>query len=233
MIVVIIFVIDVVMMLMIDDPDWWSGLNMERIDWCSWLLRTDWIYWWMMTDDHGSWWLIVKIYFWSWKLIMMIMIGDYYWKWLFIIMHDDYRWWLVIRMDLWWLLIDDDQEWTWLLIMMTESLPWLVHGGYGWRFIDDGWLRSWLIIFDNDWWLHNLSLFMMIIIDDLYNYFNFDNCHDGWLIGDHMMMIMDRYYELYRLIHVDCYWLIMMINMTKNLMMIIDHEWSQMIYRYW
>ena len=52
-----------------------------------------------------------------------------------------------------------------------------MHGDYGWRLIDDGWLRSWLIITEND-----LSLFMMVIIDDLHNYFNFDNYHDGWLI---------------------------------------------------
>ena len=108
---------------MIDDMDWWSGLIMERIDWCSWLLRTDWIYWWMMTGGHWSWWLIVKIYCWSRKLMMTTMIDDLadcYWKWLFIIMHDDYRWWLVIRIDLWWLLIDYDQDWLWLLIMIFE-----------------------------------------------------------------------------------------------------------------
>ena len=103
----------------------------------------------------------------------MIMIGDLadnYCKWLFITIHDDYRSWLVIKIDLWWLLIDYDEEWLWLLIMMIESLRWLVHGDYGWRLIDDGWLRLWWIITEND-----LSLFMMIIIDDLHNYFNFHN----------------------------------------------------------
>ena len=142
----------------------------------------------MMTDGHGSWCLLVKIYCWSWKLIMMIMIGDlgdYNHKWLSITMHGDYRWWLVIRIGLWWLLIDYDQEWFWLLIMMIESLRWLMNGDYGWRLIDDGWLRSWLIITEND-----LSLFMMIIIAYLHNYLNSNNYHDGWLIGDHMMMIM-------------------------------------------
>ena len=118
-------------------------------------------------------------------------------------MHDDYRWWLVIKIDLWWLLIDNDEEWLWFLIMMLESLRWLVHGDFGWRLIDDDWLRSWLIITEND-----QSLFTMIIIDDLHNYFNFDNYHDGWLIGDHMIMIADRDYHLCWLIHVDCYWLI-------------------------
>ena len=38
-------------------------------------------------------------------------------------------------------------------------------------------------------------LIMMIIIDDLHDYFNLDNYHDCWLIGDHMMMNMVRDYE--------------------------------------
>ena len=32
----------------------------------------------------------------------------------------------------------------------------------------------------------------MIIIDDLHDYFNLDNYHDCWLIGDHMTMNMGR-----------------------------------------
>ena len=55
------------------------------------------------------------------------------------------------------------------------------------------------------------------------------NYHDGWLIGDHMIMIMDRDYDLCRLIHVDCYWLIMMINMADDLLMAIYHEWWMII----
>ena len=39
---------------------------------------------------------------------------------------------------------------------------------------------------------------MMIIIDDVHDYLNFDNYYDGWLIGDHMMMIMDFDYDLRR-----------------------------------
>ena len=38
-------------------------------------------------------------------------------------------------------------------------------------------------------------LIMMIIIDDLHDYFNLDNYHDCWLIGDHMMMNMVRDYD--------------------------------------
>ena len=38
-------------------------------------------------------------------------------------------------------------------------------------------------------------LIMMIIIDDLHDYFNLDNYHDCWLIGDHMMMNMGRDYD--------------------------------------
>ena len=108
-------------------------------------------------------------------------------------------------------------------IMMIESLRWPVHGDYGWRLIDDGWLRSLLIITEND-----LSLFMIIIIDVLHNYFNFDDYHDGWLI-DHMIMTIDRDYHLCWLIHVDCYWLIMMMNMTDDLLIVIYHEWRLII----
>ena len=57
---------------------------------------------------------------------------------------------------------------------------------------------------------------MIIIIDDVHNSFNFDNYHDGWLIGDHIMMIMDPDCDLYSLIYVtdydekhDWWWLIM------------------------
>ena len=38
-------------------------------------------------------------------------------------------------------------------------------------------------------------MIMMIIIDDLHDYFNLDNYHDCWLIGDHMMMNMGRDYD--------------------------------------
>ena len=130
---------------MIDDIDWWSGLIMERINWCSWLLRTDWIYWWMMTGGHWSWWLIVKIYCWSRKLMMTIMIddlADYYWKWLCFIMHDVYRW-LVIRIDLWWLLIDYDQDWLWLLIMIFERNDCCM------VIMDEDWLM--MADWDHDW----------------------------------------------------------------------------------
>ena len=48
----------------------------------------------------------------------------------------------------------------------------------------------------------NPVVIMIIIIDDLHNSFNFDNYHDGWLIGDHIMMSMDRDCTLCRLIHV-------------------------------
>ena len=131
---------------MIDDINWWSGLIMEQIDWCSWLLRTGWIYWWMMTGGHWSWWLIVKIYCWWQKLMMTIMIddlADYYWKWLCIIMHDDYRWWLVIRIDLWWLLIDYDQDWLWLLIMIFE------HNDCCMVIMDEDWMM--MADWDHDW----------------------------------------------------------------------------------
>ena len=37
-------------------------------------------------------------------------------------------------------------------------------------------------------------LIMMIIIDHLHDYFNLDNYHDCWLIGDHMMN-MSRDYD--------------------------------------
>ena len=183
----------------------------------------------LMNDDWWPWIMLINCE--DLLLIMEINNDDndwwscwYYCKWFFITMHDDYRWWLVIKIDLWWLLIDYDEEWLWFLIMMIESLRWLVHGDYGWRLIDDGWLRSWLIITEND-----LSLIMMIIIADLHNYFNFDNYHDGWLIGDHMIMIMDRDYHLCWLIRVDCCWLIMMINMTDDLLMVIYHEWCLII----
>ena len=155
--------------------DW---LNILMNDyWCSWIMLInckDLLLIMEINDDDNDWWP-------CW----------YYCKLLFITMHDDYRWWLVIKIDLWWLLIDYDEEWLWFLIKMIEALRWLMHGDYGWRLIDDGWLRSWLMITEND-----LSLFMMIIIDDLHNNFNFDNYHDGWLIGDHMIMIMDRDYHL-------------------------------------
>ena len=48
----------------------------------------------------------------------------------------------------------------------------------------------------------NLLLITIIIIDDLHNSFNFDNYHDGWLIGDHLMMIMDPDCDLCPLVHV-------------------------------
>ena len=38
-------------------------------------------------------------------------------------------------------------------------------------------------------------LILMIIIDDLHDYFNLDNYHDCWLIGDHMTMNMGRDYD--------------------------------------
>ena len=65
---------------------------------------------------------------------------------------------------------------------------------------------------------------MTIIIDDLHNSFNFDNYHDGWLIGDHIMIIMDPDIPIY-LRH----WLAMMRNMADDLLMMIDHEWWLMI----
>ena len=67
----------------------------------------------------------------------------------------------------------------------------------------------------------------MIIIDDLHDYFNLDNYHDCWLIGDHMTMNMGRDYD-----HADwfaLFALIMMRNMTDDLVMIIDHDWWMMI----
>ena len=185
-------------------------------DWLNILMNDDWLSWIMMINCEDLV-LIIKIDngdhdWWScWLSLKMII---------FISMHDDYIRWLMIRIDLWWLLIDYDHEWLWSLIMLIELLRWLVHGGYGWELIDDGWLRSWLMITEND-----MSLFMMIIIDDLNDDFIIDNYHDGWLIGDHMMMIMDRDYDLCRLIHVDCCWLIMMINVIGDLLMVIYHEW--------
>ena len=76
----------------------------------------------------------------------------------------------------------------------------------------------------------------MIIIDDLHNYFNFDNYHDGWLIGYHMIMIIDRDYDFCRLTRVDFYWLIMMRKMNVDLLMVFYHEWwliIMIIDRYW
>ena len=46
---------------------------------------------------------------------------------------------------------------------------------------------------------------MIIIIDDVHNSFNFDNYHDGWLIGDHIVMIMDPDCDLCSLIYVTDY----------------------------
>ena len=46
---------------------------------------------------------------------------------------------------------------------------------------------------------------MIIIIDDVHNSFNIDNYHDGWLIGDHIMMIMDPDCDLCLLIYVTDY----------------------------
>ena len=109
--------------------------------------------------------------------------------------------------------------------MIIDNDNWIIPmtgGDYGWRLIDDGWWRSWLIITDDDWWQHDLLLIMMIIID-VHNHFNFDNYHDGWLVGDHMM-IMDSDYDLCRLIDDDCYWVIMMIIMTDDLLIMIE-DW--------
>ena len=49
------------------------------------------------------------------------------------------------------------------------------------------------------------------------------------MIFVHMMMIMDRDYDLCRLIHNDCCWLIMMIIMIDDLLMTIHHDWWLMI----
>ena len=63
----------------------------------------------------------------------------------------------------------------------------------------------------------------MIIIIDVHNSFNFDNYHDGWLIGDHIMMIMDP----------DCdlrHWFTSLIDYDeKHDWQFIDHEWWLMI----
>ena len=143
-----------------------------------------------------------------WNYVSTIMIGDladYYWKWLVIIMHADYRWRLKIRIDLRWNLIDCDQEWLWSLIMMIESLRWLVNCDYAWRLMDDDWLRSSLMITDNDWWQHNLSLIMMIIIDDLHNYCNFDNYHDLLvIIWWWSWFVIMTYANWFTLIFTDC-----------------------------
>ena len=87
-------------------------------------------------------------------------------------------------------------------------------------------------------------LIMMIIIDDLHDYFNLDNYHDCWLIGDHMMMtwvvimimpidmhclLLIDYDEKHDWWFIDDNWLWMMNDKDHRWWFIIDNDKSWMI----
>ena len=146
---------------MIGDLDWRSGLIMERIDWCSWLLRTGRIFWWMMTDGHGSCWLIVKIYCWSWKLIMMIMIGDladiivndFYHAWWLYMMIGDKDWFVVFINWLWWRMIMIFYHDDWIITLTGAWWLWMKIDWW-WLIeimIDDNWKWS-VVVYDGHYW---------------------------------------------------------------------------------
>ena len=56
--------------LFVDLKDWLMNMISEDS-----LIEIDWIFWLLMAYDHGHW-LIVRIDWWSWWLIMIIMIAD-------------------------------------------------------------------------------------------------------------------------------------------------------------
>ena len=147
MIVVMIYIIEWCwwLMILIGDQAWSLTGLIDAHD--CWGLVEYFDEWWLMAMDHAD--LLWRFSCWSWKLIMMIMIGDL----AYIIVNDFYHaWWLYMMIcDKDWFVVFINWLW-WRMIMIFDHVDWIITltgAWWLWMKIDWWWLIE--IMIDNNW----------------------------------------------------------------------------------